>query len=109
MIEKITFNNRIFSRNTSSKWHSDKSFFTRRKYIGSIDGKRKTKKLFLHRVIWEYYKGPIPNDCIIHHIDGDFKNNDISNLECMPEYFKRNPDYHPHDKNILKEKLVNSG
>lgn len=38
----------------------------------------------LHRVIWSDHHGPIPRDCIIHHIDGNPLNNEISNLSCIP-------------------------
>ena len=37
----------------------------------------------LHRVVWEYYKGEIPDNMHIHHIDGNKSNNDISNLELL--------------------------
>lgn len=38
---------------------------------------------FLHRYAWEKAHGPIPEDCVIHHIDGDTSNNDIDNLACL--------------------------
>jgi hypothetical protein len=44
-----------------------------------LDGK--WKKVALHRYIWEMYnKRRVPDDCDIHHIDGDTTNNDPSNL-----------------------------
>lgn len=41
-----------------------------------------------YRKIWEAYHGSIPEDQLgrkyeIHHIDGNRKNNDISNLKCL--------------------------
>lgn len=41
-----------------------------------------------YRKIYEQFHGPIPKDSEgrsyeIHHIDGDRKNNDISNLKCV--------------------------
>jgi len=41
-----------------------------------------------YKRIWEDQYGPIPKDddgrsYEIHHIDGDYKNNDISNLKCV--------------------------
>ena len=41
-----------------------------------------------YRKIWEHANGPIPKDEFgrsheIHHIDGDRKNNDLSNLMCV--------------------------
>ena len=45
----------------------------------------------LHRVVWEYYNGKIPAGYQVHHKDGNPKNNDISNLECIPfkEHFEK--------------------
>lgn len=37
----------------------------------------------IHRLIWEEHHGPIPDGCIIHHIDGDSLNNDIDNLQML--------------------------
>ena len=39
---------------------------------------------YMHRVVWEHYRGPIPEDHEVHHLDHDPANNDISNLECVP-------------------------
>ena len=41
------------------------------------------KRTLLHRDIWIKAYGPIPDGMHIHHIDGDWLNNDISNLECL--------------------------
>ena len=38
----------------------------------------------LHRAVWTYYYGALPDGYVIHHIDGDKSNNDISNLTIMP-------------------------
>lgn len=37
----------------------------------------------LHRVVWEYYNGPIPKGYHIHHKDGNPWHNDIENLELV--------------------------
>lgn len=54
------------------------------------------KRNLMHRDVWEYYNGIIPDKCDIHHIDEDKKNNDISNLECLSksEHTKL---YSPHN------------
>jgi hypothetical protein len=38
----------------------------------------------MHRYVWEYYNGEIPEGYQIHHKDKDKSNNDISNLEAIP-------------------------
>lgn len=37
----------------------------------------------LHIYVWEYYNGPVPKGCHIHHKDMNKNNNDISNLICV--------------------------
>lgn len=36
-----------------------------------------------HRLIWIKEYGEIPKGYVIHHIDGDKTNNNLSNLECI--------------------------
>lgn len=59
----------------------DGTRYTRQKdgrYIGSY-GK------LLHRDVWTHYNGEIPKGYVIHHIDGNPSNNDISNLQLMTQ------------------------
>ena len=51
---------------------------THRKYFSRGGGKG-----FLHRDVWEFHNGPIPENHHVHHIDGNHNNNDISNLCCV--------------------------
>lgn len=37
----------------------------------------------LHRRIWSDRHGPIPEGMVVHHIDGDWRNNDIANLALL--------------------------
>lgn len=37
----------------------------------------------MHRYVWEFYNGDIPDNYEIHHIDEDKANNNISNLQCV--------------------------
>lgn len=39
---------------------------------------------YKHRQIWEQHYGPIPKDHIVIFLDGNKKNCDISNLQCIP-------------------------
>lgn len=38
---------------------------------------------YLHRAVWAYHNGPIPDGYCVHHRDHDKKNNAISNLELL--------------------------
>lgn len=40
----------------------------------------------LHRYVWEYFNGTIPEGYHVHHIDGNKENNDISNLAMMSRH-----------------------
>lgn len=42
-----------------------------------------TKMIRLHRYVWEYYNGEIPDGYDIHHIDRNKDNNDIANLQML--------------------------
>ena len=44
--------------------------------------KRRGYGLF-HRYLWKKYNGEIPKGWVVHHIDHNKENNDISNLQCM--------------------------
>lgn len=45
------------------------------------------------RMIWEVFNGPIPDSWQVAHLDGDATNNDIANLQAMPELGHRQYDY----------------
>lgn len=40
---------------------------------------------YYYRWLWTQKVGPIPEGFVIHHIDGDETNNDLSNLKCISE------------------------
>ena len=69
--ETIVFNGRRYNRYPESKNPAHRKYFARA-------GRR------LHRDVWEFHNGPIPEGYHVHHIDGDTTNNDISNLCCLP-------------------------
>lgn len=39
----------------------------------------------LHRAVWRFHYGEIPDGHDVHHLDGNWDNNDIANLDCIPE------------------------
>lgn len=47
-------------------------------YLNSTIRKR------MHRYVWEFYHGEIPDGYQVHHKDKDRSNSDISNLELIP-------------------------
>lgn len=61
----------------------------------------------MHRYVWEYYNGSIPEGYHIHHKDKDKSNNDISNLEAIP--FSAHAKIHNTEKAQLRygEMVVN--
>jgi len=65
--------------------------YTRRKggYYACTNGNRD----YLHRIVWENYKGKIPKSHDVHHIDNDKTNNHIENLELIskPEHSSKYP------------------
>ena len=67
MSEKIQYFNGIhFTRDDNSGYYGNS-----------------TLHISMHRYVWEYYNGPVPKNCEIHHIDQDKSNNTISNLQCL--------------------------
>ena len=52
---------------------------------GYFMNQTKEGKKYLHREVWAAHYGEIPEGCVIHHMDHDPSNNDISNLELMTE------------------------
>jgi len=53
----------------------------------------------VYRSIYRDHFGPIPKGYQIHHIDGNYENNDISNLECLSP--KEHALRHPHMMNFV--------
>lgn len=60
------------------------------------DGTKKDMKIY--RIIWEAFNGPVPKDLTIDHIDDDFNNNQLSNLQLLTasenikKYYRNHPD-----------------
>jgi hypothetical protein len=62
-------------------------------YYGKTDGKR----TLLHRDMWEFHKGPIPDGFDVHHVDENKEHNEISNFECLLK--ADHTRLHPHGQN----------
>ena len=52
-------------------------------HFGSCDGTKPIKRMYLHRCVWEAFRGPIPAGMTVNHIDGDKANNRLDNLELL--------------------------
>ena len=70
VVETVVFNGKRYNRYPESPNAAHRRYFARA-------GAR------LHRDVWVFHNGPIPEGMHIHHIDGDTANNDISNLACI--------------------------
>jgi|SRR6185369_15841220 len=76
---RVEFNGVIYTRYPQSKRYSDRNYFRCKSSL-------KQKGFgFLHRDVWKYYNGDIPEGFEVHHKDHNPLNNDISNLECISE------------------------
>lgn len=69
----VVFNGDTYIRNPKSRYY----------FKHTTKNKDREHAKQLHRAVWEFYNGEIPEGCHIHHKDGNIDNNDISNLECL--------------------------
>lgn len=52
--------------------------------------------------VWEdFYGVPVPKGCLIHHLNGDKKDNRIENLECMTH--SEHQKYHTNNRTLSEE------
>lgn len=75
MHETTHFQGIPYRRYPNAKNRTNRFYFQRSAYK-KFDGKTG----FLHRDVWQFYKGEIPDGYLVHHIDGNSGNNDINNL-----------------------------
>jgi hypothetical protein len=73
--------------------------FTKRSsgYFSLTTGKR----TLMHRYVWEFFNGKIPDGFDIHHIDETRDNNSIENLECLSKSMHTKK-YSPHNNQFTK-------
>lgn len=66
-------------------------------YLAKTNGDR----TLMHRDVWEFHNGPIPQGWDIHHKDENKQNNELSNLECLPKA-EHTRLYSPHNNQYTK-------
>jgi len=49
-------------------------------YLSTVGDRR-----LMHRDVWEFYNGELPDNFDVHHIDHDRSNNNIENLQALPK------------------------
>ena len=76
--EKIKFNGRWYYRYPEAKQANHRRYY-------SSHAKWKSTPRLLHRDVWEFYNGPIPDGHHVHHESGDFNDNRPGNLMCLSE------------------------
>lgn len=74
VVETVEWNGVAWRRYPNAKQRSHRVYFQ-----GYLNG----KYTLLHRALWAYHNGPIPDAHEVHHADGNPLNNDIGNLECI--------------------------
>lgn len=75
---KVFYKKKLYSRYPHN---SDK--YPTNNYFQRTNRKDKSVDLLLHREVWKTHYGRIPKNHVIHHMDGNESNNDISNLEIL--------------------------
>lgn len=96
--ECVEFNGVRFYRYPDAKQRSHRTYFT----PGIADRRRGVKAL--HQEVWKAAHGPIPEGHVIHHLDGDSTNNDLSNLGCLPN--REHAGHHMSERNRTPEHLA---
>lgn len=99
-VERVRFNKIVYRRYPNSKNESDRKYFR----CGKGDVRRGYG--YLHRDVWVYHHGWIPESYHVHHRDGDPGNNRLANLEVLtPEEHSRRHPFTPARLEGLRENL----
>ena len=93
MRDEVEFNGRIYKRYPEGK-HPNYYYC-----------ETKSTKRIYHRDVWEYYNGAIPKGYVIHHVDFNPLNNDISNLVCITPV-EHSKIHYQHNLGAISEKRM---
>lgn len=76
-VESVIFNGVVFRRYPNARQMSHRRYFK----PGGADVVRGVESL--HREIWKAANGPIPRGYHVHHMDENYSNNNLTNLEIL--------------------------
>lgn len=62
------------------------------------------KRIYSHRKVWVLAHGPIPEGCVVHHINGNSKDNRLQNLALMTK--EAHHAFHQKDRKGNPESLL---
>ena len=85
----------VFLRYPHAKQSSDRHYY--KGWVGK-------QKMYLHRYVWEKENGLIPEGFVIHHIDGDFDNNESNNFELITRSSHQSLHYKGYSQEYKDEK-----
>jgi predicted nucleic acid-binding Zn ribbon protein len=90
--EKINIERNIIEYNGYTFAEKENARGEKTSYFRSTAKIYNGKRIELHRYVWIINYGEIPKGYVVHHIDNDKRNNDISNLALMS--FSEHSKYH---------------
>lgn len=62
-------------------------------------------RILMHRYVWEFYNGKIPQGYDIHHLNNQKHDNRIENLECLSKS-EHTRKYSPHNNQYTKGRKI---
>ena len=76
---ELTVNGEFIGKAGKNKGHISSSGY----YVVSCQADGKNYTCLIHRLVWTWNNGAIPDGYVVHHLDGDRTNNRIENLELL--------------------------
>jgi len=93
---KVTFEGNVVGKRGNLKPFANNCHMGYLKVKLYSDGGKSNKTFLLHRLIWTYFNGDIPEGMQIDHIDGNHLNNHLDNLQVITqkENIRKRPTTH---------------
>ncbi|HEX3102538.1 MAG TPA: HNH endonuclease signature motif containing protein [Pyrinomonadaceae bacterium] len=85
--ERVEFNGIVYRRYPNSKRQSDRRYYR----CGGSDIRKGFS--YLHRDMWIFHNGPIPDGFHVHHKDENYDHNALDNFEILTadDHFRKHP------------------